>query len=383
LISDEDFGSDAFRWFPNFIRDLGDAELQRMGQKFYSLRDEFLARRGGAFAASREDEANPPLTAIPTSIEQDSEFHNMERVIEELLRQRGFAAGVKTANCTCWSAESSFWKDTEKDTGKLWCLAALPHGVIRFGVAAGFLANALCESLDNNVSDISLAITMSLLNPGGEEPVNIRIASATSRLDLPPSIQQIQPMLKREGKLYWGIQLKSQCWIEEVRQLIADLVNAFVIYMTGGKPWLGPRDREGQGAEPGVMCVQTVPMPDPESSPFHSFTLLAKEISQLLYTHGYQRRNEKGSVSWDGSIGAAGTGVGWKLCYEGQSLWRFGVRRELLNLILCLQQQCYDCRFHVLPIQHSTRPVFHGFFVFDTEASYDRIRLVIKCLKSL
>jgi hypothetical protein len=281
------------------------------------------------------------------------EFREIEGKINVLLRERGFGERIQHADWTGWPRKSEFWRRLSF-YGELWC-QTYQRDSIAFGVDANLLRAAVAWALSQNGS-LDEFLELARNNP-----------------DFPDTIQQIQTTFHKKGRDYWGVQLGPACGIMEIRAVIAELVNAFVIYMEGGKPWSPIRHGGGKKAEPGVLWKQTVRMPDADAAPHHGFTLLEQKITRLLQRHGYKHEPILGSHSW---VDNSKTRF-FKLCFYGDWEWRFGVRGELLQANARVRALFFDHRFHVPP---DTGAVFHGFLVFDTEESWQRVRDVIACL---
>jgi hypothetical protein len=305
--------------------------------------------------------APPPPPPSPPPLPTGPDFRDLDNKIDFLLRRRGFGSRVERNDGTFWSrTDDKYWRFA----GELWSLSLLPEGVMQFGVDAALLGEVLARSL----------AMPTRLTP------DRMTALVQQNSSLPDVIRQMQSVFNRYGRDYLAVRIGQTFGVMDVRELVAELIDAFAEYMTGGRVWISGSTGEGPGPVPGVVCVRTVPMPDPAKTPYHSFTLLARGITRLLRPLGYLPRIEKGSVSWDGPIASAGSGVGWKLCYQGERIWRFGVRKELVEANACLSLQRYDSQFHVLPLRSDTRPVFCGFLVSDRQVSHDRVKTVIDCL---
>jgi hypothetical protein len=292
----------------------------------------------------------------------------MERRIDELLSERGFAQ-TRFEERTAWHGANPFWKDFDGDT---WCLCHYEQGNDLFGVDEQLLRGVL-ERLDR---------------PGypplpASSGLDELVWWIARHPDLPSSLKDLKTRLVADEGGYLAVKVACSPGTglghDQVHELINELVDAFVVYMEGGQPFETSSESTGKRATPSVLYEMTAPMPDPERSPFHSFTLLAAWISTLLAERGFLRENRKGSVSWTAQgkwpSEARGPEVGWKLCYYGSRHWRFGVRQELVRANRHLLEQHFDVQFHVPP---DASAIFHGFEVLDNRRSRERIRQVIE-----
>lgn len=312
----------------------------------------WLAKRQGSVDGLPAVDGLPEVTEAPAIIEAESAFRQLETEIDELLCRRGFEVGAQHPDCTIWKPNSVFWEEQEMFS---WCMAYFGGGAIWFGVSPDFIQAAL----------------MHTSNSGGE----LGRLWKQARGGLPKSVRQLEKTFTRQGRLYFGFRLGAGVGIDQVRELIVELVNAFVVYATGGKPW-GSRSTVGGAAEPGVPCLQTAPMPNPKSTPHHSLALMSKDIFKELGKK-YKQSDERGSVSWRDLQRNI---VVLKLCYFGPRSWLFGVNRSIVNANPCLDRVGYNYTFHIKPVTFANKTVYRGFQVFDTPASCTRIRDVLNCL---
>jgi hypothetical protein len=165
---------------------------------------------------------------------------------------------------------------------------------------------------------------------------------------------------------------------DEIEEIINELVDAFVIFLEGGKSWeVSVNTGSTESPDEGVIFERTVPMPDPKQSPYHSFTLLGDWINGMLSQKGFRQIIYTGSRSWQHPGWQDPKDTLWKLCYYGHRRWRFGGRAEFISSNECLRQRRYAERFHVPP---DTKAIFNGFQVFSNRNSRRRIKELIDCL---
>jgi uncharacterized protein (DUF433 family) len=315
----------------------------------------------------------PPVelpSAEPSPVRDDPGFRAMESWIDKLLSQRGFAETPRE-DSAAWHSASPFWKDFDGDT---WCLCHFGPGHDWFGVDEQLLRGVLERLHRPSYPPLPVSSDLDEL-----------VCWIADHPDLPTPLKGLKTRLPADEGAY--LALKVACppvtgfGPDQVHELINELVDAFVVYMEGDQPFESSTESTGKGTTAGALYEMTARMPDPARSPFHSFTLLAAWISELLAERGFLRENRKGSVSWTAAgkswSVAAGPEVDWKLCYYGSRRWRFGVRQELVRANRQLQEQRFDVQFHVPP---DTAAIFHGFEVLDNRRSRERIRQVIECV---